>query len=177
MNLVLPGAPTANEITADEMISLNGVVEWGNWTARIGRVRSKVDLVILPKFTDTFDGYGLQYDNGKAVVMAEYIKRKTEPRMLDLSGWYVSAGWRFGAWTPYAVVSHHTPKAALGPPGTPVPPGIQGHSVGLRYDIVRNVALKADLSRFDTGHPAAFTTALATQRKVNVMTAGLDFVF
>lgn len=177
LNGVLPGTSTPSEITADELVSLNGIVEWGDWTARIGRVRSKTELSIVPKFTDTFDGYGLQYDNGKAIVVAEYVRRKTDPRLLDASAWYVSAGWRFGAWTPYAVLSHYAAKTALGPPGTPVPPAVQGQSVGLRYDVARNVALKADLSRLDTGHPTIFTTALPTQRKVTVMSAGLDFIF
>jgi predicted porin len=177
VNLLLPGATTPNEIKADELVSLNGIVEWGNWTARIGRVRSKVDLVLFPKFTDTFDGYGVQYDNGKAIVVAEYVRRKTEPRLLDASAWYLTAGWRFGALTPYAMLSHYASKTALGPPGTPVAPAIDGHSVGLRYDVARNVALKADLSRLDTGHPTIFTTVLPTQRKVTVMSAGLDFIF
>lgn len=64
-----------------EVKSLNISLEWGDWLFRVGQVRAEVPLTFAPiterlMMKDKFTGAGLQYDNGKAVVMAEWAQRR-----------------------------------------------------------------------------------------------------
>jgi len=166
--------------------SLNALLEWGDWTARIGQVRSEdsgtLDLDLtgvgfgivtrqLDPFKDDFTGVGLQYDNGKAVVITEYVKRKTKPVTSDSSAWYVGAGYRFGEVMPYVLVSKFTPKD-----GTKA---TKGAAIGARYDFAKNVDFKAEFARYDLrGFTILDLSApAAPDRKVNVFSVALDFVF
>jgi hypothetical protein len=145
-----------------------------------------VSIPLSPTFVinyvlrDVFTSVGLQYDNGKALVMSEWAKREENniPFInLPVSAsreWYVAGGWRFGKLTPLLSYGTFDPsKSVSGPPaeyGT--------WSGSLRYDIVRNVALKAQISRPQAANPTywvLFNTA-STER-VNVYSVGADFVF
>lgn len=98
---------------------------------------------------------GGSYDNGSLVLQGEYVKRITGSQVASADAWYLSAGYRIGNFMPFAVVSKHkadTKQYVLAPsPAFPDrPPLILSNSstdqssisVGLRYDIRKNVALK-----------------------------------
>jgi hypothetical protein len=177
-------APAIAYVDQNKVNSLNALLEWGDWTARVGQVKSEdsgiLDLNIpgfgvvhqaLGKFTDDFTGVGLQYDNGKAVVITEYVKRKTKPVTSDSSAWYVGAGYRFGEVMPYVLVSKFTPKD-----GTKA---TKGTAIGARYDFAKNIDLKAEFARYDQRgfNFLDLTAPSAPDQKVNVISVALDFVF
>jgi hypothetical protein len=129
---------------------------------------------------DKFLSAGFQYDDGTAIVLAEWAKRSEN----DVPGfnlplgastsWYVAGGWRFGKLTPlvsYAVEklpdSLTNPVASYGTP-----------SISLRYDVVTNLALKAQLSRAQADNGEYWSDRNPTSsERVTVLSLGADFVF
>jgi hypothetical protein len=86
----------------------------------------------------------------------------------------VAGGWRFGKLTPlvsYAVEklpdSLTNPVASYGTP-----------SISLRYDVVTNLALKAQLSRAQADNGEYWSDRNPTSsERVTVLSLGADFVF
>lgn len=158
--------------------SLNLLAESGDWLFRVGQTvgDSATPGLPIPTATDKFTGVGMQYDNGNAIVMTEYAtRRQSGIGFLDSNSWYVSAGWRFGNWTPYVSLSRFTPKGiGFG--------GIRDstNALGVRWNAMSNLALKAQVQStqgmatgflnptpaFATGHPS-----------VRVLSLAVDFVF
>lgn len=166
------------EIDAEEpnVTSLNALLEWGDWTARIGQVKGEVKFVNIPRpaFDDTFTGYGLQYDNGKWLAVGEYVTRKTSNQSADSSAWYVGAGYRVAQFTPYVMLSRYVPDS------TTAGETSKSTAVGLRYDVAPNLALKAEFARYDTNSGFVFTDAVSpavADKNVNVVSVALDFIF
>jgi hypothetical protein len=164
------------------LYSLNLVVERGNWTFRLGDTEGRNTeisgpSVSLPAYTDSFRGAGIAYDDGKTLVQAEYVIRRTSnDSALDMDGYYVTAGYRLGAWTPYVTYSHYEPKGTLltGLPST------RTMAAGLRWDAMRNVAVKTQIESTQNNglnfiNPGPESVPLA--RKVNMFTLLVDFVF
>lgn len=181
--------------TAHPVSSLNVSWEMGDWLVRAGQVRGTSylnGLVLNPalvgaplnhKMKDVFSSAGLQYDNGTAVVMAEYAQRKQndiDPSyfpgfgiggrpLAESRSWYVAGGWRFGKWLP--LLSYGENKDTIRKDTTRVP------SASLRYDVMTNVALKAQWSRYDAKDGSAFVNRDPSKHTVHVFAAGVDFVF
>jgi hypothetical protein len=129
---------------------------------------------------DSFTSVGLQYDNGTAILMSEWAQR-TENSVpyvnapeLQSRQWYVAGGWRFGKLTPLLTYGVFNPSASL-----VEPKGYYGtFSTSLRYDVVRNVALKAEISRAQAGNETYWLAPSATSNeRINVYSLGADFVF
>jgi predicted porin len=181
--------------TSHPVMSLNGSLEFGDWQVRAGQVRGTsqlTGLVLNPalagfpldhKMKDVFTSAGLQYDNGTAVLMTEWTQRKQndiDPSYFPGFGiggkplaegraWYVAGGWRFGKWLP--MLSYGENKNTLTSDKT------HNTSLSLRYDVMTNVALKAQVSRYDAKDGAAFVQDDITKSTVNVFAIGVDFVF
>jgi len=181
--------------TSHPVLSLNGSLEFGDWLIRAGQVRGTSQLnglVLNPALVgaplnhnmkDIFTSAGLQYDNGKAVVMTEWAQRKQnniDPSYFPSFGiggrplgesrsWYVAGGWRFGQWLP--LLSYGEAKNTLTKDKT------HNLSASLRYDVMTNVALKAQYSRYSAKDSVAFITPDPTKGNVNVFAVGVDFVF
>jgi hypothetical protein len=172
-----------------KVLAANLSLEWGDWSARISQVKDNTHLNIaydipnfgtsttLLDFKDTFQDVGVQYDNGSLVVMSEYVRRITDPAVQNSYSWYVGAGYRFDAWTPYVMVSQYaTTKSTL----SAIDPKTKGQAAGVRYDIAKNVALKGEFAQYKNYDGYIFTDAAspaAKGKKVNVMSLALDFVF
>lgn len=185
---------------------LSGQVEWGDWLMRAGQVRgvTPVNLNLLPTslttipvsydMKDTFSNVGVQYDNGKAIVMAEWAKRTqndlpaTAPAgyadyalgayLANLAGkpltkesmWYLAAGWRFGKWLP--MISYGNFKATVNPTQW------ASTNLSIRYDVANNVALKAQIGRHKAKDSTSFVMVSDTDpRSVTSVAVGVDFVF
>jgi hypothetical protein len=163
-------------------------LEYGDFLFRVAQTVLTIPTVIplsatyLLDFTvkDTFNSAGLEYDNGTAIVLSEFGKR-TEPNIPVIGlpaaaskEWYVAGGWRFGKFTPLLIYGKYEPSPSLTEPG-----GNYGTwSASLRYDLVRNVALKAQVSRAQAANPVYWTEANPTStERVNVFSLGADFVF
>lgn len=169
------------DVTADvkQLRSLSVVAESGDWLARVGRTTMSTTPqgLPVPPLDDAFTGVGVQYDNGRMVVMAEYAQRRNNtPGLFDSNSWYVSGGWRFGAWTPYLTVARFTPVGA----GYVITKKESTDAVGLRWDAMKGVALKAQLQ--DTrsgmlGFTGSTPAFFAEKPKVRVYSVAVDFVF
>lgn len=128
---------------------------------------------------DKFDSAGLQYDNGKAIVLSEIGKASapTAPILGHFTGsteWYVAGGWRFGKLTPLVSYAVFKPIDSISlPAGSYSTP-----SVSLRYDVITNVALKAQVSRAQAGNDTYWVARSPTSdERINVFSFGADFVF
>lgn len=175
INTVLP---------VDPLNALNVVVEWNDWLARAGSMKSKSVFFDMP-IKDTYDTAGLQYDNGKALVMAEYARRATKTTLNDLDivqrcGFgYVALGWHFGKLLPLAMVSRfsiHYPTSLAGDQYLRAASRAAG--VSLRYDVAPNIALKAQVERFRAKDAVAFLAPRTDDpTRVHVYTVGIDFIF
>jgi hypothetical protein len=162
------------------LYSLNLVVERGNWTLRLGDTESRntelAELGLLP-FDDSFRGVGVGYDNGKLLVQAEYVARRTSNNgLLDMDGYYATVGYRMGAWTPYGTIGRYEPSRSILLNGTDT----RSLAAGVRWDAFRNVALKAQFeSTQNNGLNFVNTSPAFDARasKVNVFTLVVDFVF
>jgi hypothetical protein len=129
---------------------------------------------------DKFHSVGLQYDDGKALFMSEWASRGEN----NLPGfgkpyirgtvWYAAAGWRIDKFTPLLMYS-----------GANYDDGLLGQAISvgtwaasLRYDVVRNLDLKLQISRPQAANGAYFLDRNpASNVHVNVYSLGADFVF
>jgi hypothetical protein len=160
-------------------------VELGSWTLRAARTttNSPLNLPLAPQMVlsytdhDHFMEVGGQYDDGRAIVMGEWVRR-TENDVPGLglpltasTSWYVAAGWRFGSFTPMAHWAATKDDGSL-------LAAAATHSVGLslRYDVARNVDIKFQVDHYDAAGPFQGVTA-STGDKINVFGLGADFVF
>ena len=135
-----------------------------------------VDYVVNDKFLSV----GFQYDNGTAIVLSEWAKRtQNDAPLLTLpllrsNQWYVAGGWRFGKLTPlliYGTVNEGSSLLATAQSSATC-------SASLRYDIVRNVALKTQFSNPQALNPSYWTAPNhASRERVTVISVGADFLF
>ncbi|ARS51789.1 porin [Kushneria konosiri] len=92
---------------------------------------------------------------------------------------FVSAAWRVEKWTPYVMVSGvRTHDSREDPLGSNVSQHTE--SLGLRYDVMTNVALKAQLDHIHTRVPGLLWRGTQGEWKndqSNLVSLGLDFIF
>jgi len=179
-NVDIHASATKVDAKLKNLYSLNLVVERGNWTLRLGDTESRnteLEGLGLPPFDDSFRGVGVGYDNGKLLVQAEYVARRTSnDGLLDMDGYYATVGYRVGAWTPYGTIGRYEPGRSSLLTGTDT----RSLAAGVRWDVFRNVALKAQVeSTQNNGLNFVNTTPAFDARaaKVNVFTLLVDFVF
>jgi hypothetical protein len=163
-------------------------VQWNDLLVRAALTKgaSPFEVPLAPEFIvnyilkDKYLSFGTQYDNGTAIFISEWSKRTendvpvANKPLFASTQWYMAGGWRFGKLTPmviYGGLKENNPLAnADGYYGT--------WSVALRYDIVRNIALKAEASRPIAANPAYWVTANPdSNQRINVFGFGADFVF
>lgn len=176
---------TQDTVKAKSATNVAATVEYGDFLFRLAQTNLNQNVQLAPTLSfflkDKFVSAGLQYDNGTAMVLSEYAKR-SQNSVPELGGevlkesseWYVAGGWRFGKWTPLVSYAQTKPVASLTSPAgkfsTP--------SASLRYDVVTNVALKAQVSRAQAGNADYWTIPnLASGEHINVYSLGADFVF
>jgi hypothetical protein len=181
------GAPV--KISATNVYNLAVRLEYRDFVIRVSQTALNLPGVIplsamlTVRYTvkDVFDSAGLQYDNGKAIVLGEFARRKENN--IPILGvpveatkqWYVAGGWRFGKLTPLLIYGkYETDRSLL----TPEAVSNGTWSASLRYDLVRNIALKAEVSRPQESNGIYWVTAdPASSARVNVYSFGADFVF
>ena len=183
--------------TVEEVLAVNvktiynvaATLTFGDFLFRIARTEPKIPEVIPLTHTltvsytvqDAFDTAGLQYDNGKAIVLSEYARRSENNAPVvgmpaeASSEWYVAGGWRFGKLTPLLMFGTFDTHQSL---VFPQPANYGTFSASLRYDVVRNLALKAQFSRPQAANAVYWVTPNpASDERVNVYSIGADFVF
>ena len=154
----------------------------------------------------TFSGVAASYDPGAWFLMAEWARFDTRSVIGRKSAGYASAGVRLGKVTPYATYARLKAESPRSDPGVPLaglPPALAGLggalnaalnrqlaalpeqstvSLGARWDVVRNAALKVqwDHVRLGSGSYGTFGNiqpGFPLGGAVNVYSAVVDFVF
>ncbi|MGE5451663.1 MAG: hypothetical protein ACM3VZ_07445 [Acidobacteriota bacterium] len=159
----------------------------------------------------TFTGVGFSYDEGSWVASGEWTRRKTKTYIADTTGISALVGYRFGSVTPFVGYSklktdHRHSSVAPVASGTTSPQAQvylgsrfvmdtqkvdeKTASIGARWDVRSNVALKAQFDRISKPADSSglflipMNTAIATgnswvnnARKVNILSVSMDFVF
>ncbi len=147
---------------------------------------------------------GASYDPGNWFVMSEFVDLKGDGFLSDSRSWYASAGYRFGSLTPYvtyastkARISNEpgidtTGAAPLAAGAAALTAGINAtleaftptqhtSSLGVRWDVMPNVALKAQYDHQTTGQNSKGRLktfpGLNPGRDANIVTVAVDFVF
>lgn len=149
---------------------------------------------------------GAHYDPGDWFVMGEYARSYSRSFLGDDRGWYVTGGYRFGAVTPYVTLARVQTYSNTSDPGLPLaglPPLLAGQaaglntelngllgraprqrslSLGVRWDFMRNAALKVQYDHIDldAGSPGVLINVQPGFRpggSVSLFSVVLDFVF
>jgi len=145
------------------------------------------------------------YDPGDWFVMGEALDYKGFGLISDRKAWYLSGGYRFGSFTPYvgyaairSSLGTTTQVSAVGDAATDAASGALNAgllavrqsvgytqhttSLGLRWDAMKNVAVKAQYDRMQLAAGSAGALAnvgagFVPGGKVNLLTVAVDFVF
>lgn len=161
-----------------------------------------------------FSSFGATYDNGDYLISGEFGKRTTDMFIADATTWYVTAGKRIEQWTPYLTYSSFRNdsltqfsggafpgSAEFGLPSTNDlvnmvllnnPMDQHTLSLGVRYDVMQNLAIKAQWDHIKTepksgimgtggglfGRGNTMSEAFSNNsNQVNLISVSLDFVF
>jgi hypothetical protein len=141
----------------------------------------------------TMLAFGATYDPGNWFVTGEFINLKGDNYTSDGRGWYITGGYRIGKFTPYVTHSSVKPDFQTEPGAGPIIAGVNAikravspsqtsNSVGLRWDFRKNMSLKGQFDRIETGdsstgHFANVQPGFRPGDKVNLLSVALDFVF
>lgn len=162
-----------------QLYAINLTAEKGSWSARVGHTYavSTIEWGTIPDepLTYGFTSVGAQYDNGRLLAIAEVMLGRTDSRRYDIDGQYFTGGYRFGAWMPYLTY------ARLNNRGTAISvlPTARTVAAGLRWDALRDVALKAQVERARYAGQQFIAVAPGTdaRRSAPVFTLAVDFIF
>lgn len=153
-----------------------------------------------------FLGLGANYDPGSWFAMGEWAHFDTHSVVGERTAWYLSGGVRFGSWTPYVTYASLDTNSNRSDPGLPLaglPPQVlptaaglnallnqqlalapiqQTVSVGVRWDFLRNAALKLQYDQVDLGSGSVGTfgrvqPGFEPGGRVGIFSAAVDFVF
>jgi hypothetical protein len=179
---------TLATIIVKNAYNISASVEYQSFLFRVARTYLNLpeSIALGPGFAvnfaehDIFNSVAVQYDNGKAIVLSEWSKRSEKDApvlgqpLAASSQWYVAGGWRFGPVTPLLMYSGIKEEQSL----SYVPATYHTFAASLRYDVVRNIALKAQVSRAQAGNAEYWVVPnQASNERVNVYSVGADFVF
>lgn len=195
------GTLMENKEENDGIYSANLAAERGDWTFRVSHtLKRDVEIgtaktlyigsvPVLPaghlhgRGDDHFTNVGIQYDNGSLLAMTEYVWRRWDVRKdiggkYDSEAFYVTAGYRFGPVMPYVTYSQLDPMGDGYSRDTEVR---KTKAVGVRWDIMRNLAFKAQYEEITGGNgdQLMFYNDMhaANMPKVRAYSAALDFIF
>lgn len=211
------------------IVGVSHISEWGAFSVRVNAIQAEVSSNLGEELFRALDGFGpagqaisrrwemdhkrmrvanigVNYDPGDWFVMAEAGRLNTDFFFGATRSAYVSAGWRWNAWTPYATLATVRARGAASDPGLPLaalPPqaaaigaALNGGlatllssipqqdtaSVGMRWDLVQNAALKLQYDRVTPRHGSRGTLINQTpdfrsDRTAHVVSVALDFVY
>ena len=152
--------PLGVDVKFDNTIGFSATLSYEEWVFRGTYFQSKLKsgdiagLTSLPNFKDDkaqFSGVGISYDNGSLLAISEYTLSKVEGGYSDTESAYITVGYRLGAFTPYVNYSFLETTDNADRAGDLVGEAILNwqrttYSIGTRYDISSNLALKLDVT-------------------------------
>jgi len=148
-------------------------------------------------------GVSVSYQPGTGFVIGELGRLETHAVLGNRTGGYLSAGRRFGNVTPYVTWGAVRLTTPSSDPGLPVPPALTASplpllnaalnvalnasprqstaTVGVRWDVARNTALKLQFDRMDLGANSSGTLTylqpgFVPGGVVHLVSASVDFV-
>ncbi|MBW6390319.1 porin [Billgrantia antri] len=141
---------------------------------------------------------GARYDPGNWFVMGEWAQTSSRTFLTDNRGWYISGGYRLGAFTPYLTYANQRIHSQTSTPGLSQPGSealdamlnslLQGQpqqksiSLGLRWDFSSSMAIKAQFDHMNheggsRGYLVNSQPGFDPGGSVNLFSLALDFVF
>jgi hypothetical protein len=169
-------------LKATSIKGIANTIEHGALTARVSAVKSAFELPITAtyklNFESTVINLGATYDPGDWFIQGEVSHSKLAPVARAQMSAFVTAGYRWKSWTPYASYSRIKPaddltQLALIQQSTA--------SLGVRWDVRKNMDLKVQLDRVSVanGSIGYFTNAkpALAGKSANVVSVSLDYVF
>lgn len=170
------------KIDADPVRGIVNTVEVGSWTIRASATYLDLALSPAPHVRVTAPDFhqfnvGVMYDSGNWFVQSEYSLAKELLVASDSRAFYATVGMRMNAFTPYATYSKSEPTGHA----YPLNSGQTSTSVGLRWDAVKNVAIKAQFDHVKLG-ANSFGTFVNVKPGMlagssNVASIAVDFVY
>lgn len=168
--LIVP--PDIN-VRVRNLLAVNFAYEWSNWLVRAVKLEHDLSfpgsLFGSGEFEQTFEGLGLQYDNGRLLAMAEHIDRSDAA-----TAQYVLLGWRFGKWLPSVTFAESDVRDFI----TQQDIGYDGTSLALRYDVSQSMAVKLQWEETPAANTSLWLdTYPGFSGDREVISFSLDFVF
>ncbi|WP_392340137.1 hypothetical protein [Moritella marina] len=151
------------EVDYKDILGASASFSYEDWVFRSTYYQTTLDTTKggqIPQFFNDaqsyFAGVGLSYDNGSLLAISEFAVSDVEGDYADTQSGYITLGYRISDFTPYVTyaflettddsdranptnITEGTIKAAFNWQRT-------AYSVGTRYDINSNLALKADVT-------------------------------
>jgi hypothetical protein len=174
--------------------------------AAAAQAHALVDQYQLSNTPYSVVSVGVNYDPGAGFLMAEWSHEQSGAVISNTTAWYISGGYRIGNFTPYltlAQVRANKPNtsglsttglpALLVPDATALNGGLdavinafmfsqKSMSAGVRWDFMRNSALKLQYDQLRTGAGSGgrlsnLQPGFQPGEKINVFSAAVEFVF
>lgn len=185
--------PYYSDLDARDIKGINLNWDWNDWTVHFSQVGfsassattagsatpNQAPLVLSTvRFRDKFQEAGIQFDNGRVVFQAEYVKRTTEEKKFrDENAWYVATGYRFDRLMPYVMLSEYRQTYVS---SGPLPPKSKGLAIGGRFELTPISAIKAEWAQYKSSSSYIFTDVKspeAANKNIDVLSVALEFVF
>jgi hypothetical protein len=157
-------------------------------------------------FAFSMETVGVSYDRGKWLLMSEWARTASDGLLANSTAWYLMGGERFGKFTPYLTIgriaSGRNGEPGIAPAGLPPPlaavaaaldggliaglrpfaPSQSSASVGVRWDVMKDIDLKLqyDRVRLDENSAGRLTDVQPGFRAgadVNAVSLAMDFAF
>ena len=211
------------------LVGMSNTSDWGSLSVRVNMIRAEVTTNAGSQLFDALNAFGesgraltrryaidhkqasmvnvgVNYDPGQWFLMAEAGRTRTRSLLGTTHNAYVSAGWRWHAFTPYATWSRVRATGSTSENGLPLdglPPALSAQvaavngglnnllataaqqtsiAAGVRWDLWTNAALKLQCDRVkpvggSRGTLINPTPAFRSDRAFNVASVALDFVY
>jgi len=144
------------EVDYKDILGASASFSYEDWVFRTTYYQTTLDTTKdgqIPQFFNDeqsyFAGVGLSYDNGSLLAISEFAVSDVEGDYSDTQSGYVTVGYRVSNFTPYVTyafldTTDDSERTA------PLKPAFDwkrtAYSIGTRYDINSNLALKADVT-------------------------------
>jgi len=146
----------------------------------------------------SFSSFGIQYNSYQVSFSSEYVQRRWDVNLnvSDTDAFYLMAGYHAGKWTPYTFYSNSKNKSKIPlssypteEPAAPITLAISElfssllgdgntKAIGVRYDFLENLAIKAQFERIDVGAQLFLEKeGQPVQENINLASLALSFVY
>jgi hypothetical protein len=165
-----------------DLIVLSDTLQYGNTSVHLAYQTMMYTYSVLPAARFRLASAGFTYDPGTWFVTGDSNYAHYD-FFGDFFAWYLSAGMRFGHFTPYVFYSTEDAPTADPPSGLTELGDERTVGAGVRWDFAKNIDFKLQLQRViieTEDAPASFNNVqpgLRVGDKANVVSLTLDFVF